>query len=81
MNKNKPLENLSNINEVYDNQAEMIEEITYYNKVSGSRNKMIKREETILNSNEFKYEENDEVEDENFVDASEYINAMKKTII
>lgn len=77
LNKNKPLENLKDINEVYDNQADMIEEIIYYNKFKGNKGK---KDETIINSSELEFEENGEDEEEDF-DATQYINNMKKIIM
>jgi hypothetical protein len=78
LNKNKPLENLNSINEVYDNQADMIEEIIYYNKFKGNKN--FKKDESIINSTDFEFEENNDNDDEDF-DASQYVNNMKKHII
>ena len=82
LNKNKPLENLNNINEVYENQADMIEEIIYYNKFKVNRS--IKKDETVIKSSvnvsDINIEENDDIEDENF-DATQYINNMKKMVL
>ena len=76
--KNKPLENLKDINEVYDNQADMIEEIIYYNNFRG--NKSSKKDETVVDQSDLQFEENEEVEDEDF-DATVYVNKMKNKMM
>ena len=62
MNKNKPLENLNDINDVYDNPVDMIEEIIYFNKFKGNKNLI--KDETELNSSELDFAENDQIEDD-----------------
>lgn len=76
LNKNKPLEDLNNINEVYENPVEMIEEIYYYNKIKGNKNTIKTHNSVEIKLNEKNIEE----EEENF-DPSEYINEMKKKIM
>ncbi len=85
LNKNEPLENLQKIDEVYDNQAEMIEEIFFYNKLKNKKTNINNlnnnniseiRENEITKKNFFNYENTDENEED--MNHLEYINNLKK---
>ena len=78
LNKNKPLENLNDVNDVYDNPVDMIEEIIYFNKFKGNKNLI--KDETELNSSELDFAENDQIEDEDF-DATKYVKKIKSLIM
>lgn len=53
LNKNEPLEDLNHIDDVYENQAEMIEEIIFFNKIrikKGNNNVRKSNKDEIKNS-------------------------------
>ncbi len=95
LNKNEPLENLQSIDEVYDNQADMCEEIIFYNKLKikkTNRNKenYCNNALVIRNNNEAATINNDksqfilnenETEEDEYENHNDYIKKLKKSVL
>lgn len=63
MNKDKYLEGLNNIEEVYDSQVNIIEEVVYYHKYREKLEKIADEEEIVEKASIKSEEESEESED------------------
>ena len=79
LNKNIPLKGLNSISEVYENQADMIDEIVYFHKIKNRKNKKKDINQFFIDKDENYNIKEEEEEDEELFDHEQYRNQLKKS--